>query len=492
MADLERANVSGSTGSLSRRSFLIGAGSLSALAAMGFSGCSTANSSSEPASGGSAADARSDVATSDVLANVRSNIVGIDAEVTLADGSKAQAIGFDNAATTPTFEAILEEVNAQLAFYGSIGRGHGQKSVHSTQIYEDGREIVLDFVGATSDKYTVFYAGSTTDGLNKLASALITSKDDIVLTSRLEHHANDLPWRHRATPIYIEVDDQGRLLLSEVERYLQENRVKYVSVSAASNVTGYVNDVHAIAKLAHQYGAQIIVDGAQIAAHRPFSMVGASPEESIDYFVFSAHKIYAPYGGGAVIGLTDELNKHMPQFYGGGTVDVVSDDNETYLPAPALYEAGSPNYPGVVSLLMAIETLKDIGFDSIVEHEQRLMKRAIEGLLEIPDVTLYGDVENISDKVGIIVFNIEGHPHGKVAEELAAKRGIATRQGAFCSHPYVWRLLGISNEEITEMMKETLPDMPGMVRMSFGIYNNEDEVDIFIETVSQIAATGSN
>lgn len=463
---------------LSRRSFLLGAGSLSVLTLVGLAGCSPGNNESAGAASSSGSRSASDI---------RSQILGIDAEIKLADGSKAVAISLDNAATTPAFKSIHEEVGAQLSYYGSVGRGHGQKSVHSTEIYENGRQIIMDFVGANPDKHTVFYVNNTTDGLNKLSSALITSKEDVVLTSRMEHHANDLPWRQRATPVYADVDEKGRLLLEDIERQLRAHTVKYVSITAAANVTGYVNDVHAIAKLAHQYGAQIIVDGAQVVAHRAFSMQGSNEDEMIDYFIFSAHKMYAPYGGGAVVGLTDELNAHMSQFYGGGTVDIVADSTETYLKAPALYEAGSPNYPGVVAMLMAIDIMREVGFDYIVEHEQKLMRKAFDGLTEIPGVTLYGDTENISDKVGIVVFNIDGIPHGTVAERLAARKGIATRQGAFCSHPYVWRLLGISDEEIQGLMKETGPSLPGMVRASFGIYNNEEEVDALIQTVSEIA-----
>jgi selenocysteine lyase/cysteine desulfurase len=273
----------------------------------------------------------------------------------------------------------------------------------------------------------------------------------------------------------------------DVERLLSQNNVKYVSITAASNVTGYVNDVHAIAKLAHQYHAQIIVDGAQIVAHKPFSMRGQSADENIDYFVFSAHKMYAPYGGGAVVGLTDELNKHVPQFYGGGMVDVVSDYTETYPNAPARYEAGSPNYPGVVAMLKAIDILKETGFNYIVEHEQHLMRKTIAGLQEISRVTLYGDTKNIADKVGIVVFNIAGRPHGEVAQEMAKRRAIAVRQGAFCAHPYVWRLLRIPNDEILQLMQTPSPALPGMVRASFGIYNNDEEADALIETVREIA-----
>ena len=463
------------TANLARRSFFLGAPGASTLLLTGPARPARATPSGRSGSGSSFAN------------DIRSKIVGLDAEVTMRNGSKAPLINFDNAATTPAFTSVLKEVNAQLEFYGSIGRGFGQKSKHSTEIYENGRQIVMDFVNADREHYTVFYVNNTTDGMNKLSSALITSKSDIVLTSRMEHHANDLPWRKRATTIYAEVDSLGRLVLSDIERLLSKNNVKYVSITAASNVTGYVNDVHAIARLAHQYHAQIVVDGAQIVAHKPFSMRGQSADENIDYVVFSAHKMYAPYGGGAVVGLTDELNKHLPEFYGGGMVDVVSDYTEIYPDAPARYEAGSPNYPGVVAMLKAMDILKETGFDYIVEHEQHLMRKTIAGLQAISRVTLYSDTENIADKVGIVVFNIAGKPHGEVAQEMAKKRAIAVRQGAFCSHPYVWRLLRIPNNEILQLMQTPNTALPGMVRVSFGIYNNDEEVDALVETVREIA-----
>jgi cysteine desulfurase / selenocysteine lyase len=131
--------------------------------------------------------------------------------------------------------------------------------------------------------------------------------------------------------------------------------------------------------------------------------------------------------------------------------------------------------------------LKETGFDYIVEHEQHLMRKTIAGLREIGGVTLYGDTENIADKVGIVVFNIAGRPHGEVAQEIAKRRAIAVRHGAFCAHPYVWRLLRIPHDEILQLMRTSSPALPGMVRASFGIYNNDEEADALIETVSEIA-----
>ena len=215
----------------------------------------------------------------------------------LADGTEVTAICFDNAATTPAFKDVNEEVVEKLGTYAYVGQGKGQKSAAVTEFYEEARQTVLDFVHADPELYTAFFCSNTTDGLNKLSSALVTDKNDMVLSSRMEHYANDLPWRNRGNTIYAEVDENGRLRLDEMERLLDKYPVKYVSIIAASNVTGCVNDVHTLARMAHEHDALIIVDGAQLVPHRAFSLMGDTPEENIDFFVFSAHKMYAPYGG---------------------------------------------------------------------------------------------------------------------------------------------------------------------------------------------------
>jgi len=417
---------------------------------------------------------------------IRRMMYGLDALIAHEDGSMAPMVNLDNAATTPPFRAVVKEILKQLLYYGSIGRGTGQKSRHTSIVYAKGRETVLDFVGAADDKYTMFYAANTTDGINKLASALIdpfdrygnlTNEEILIVSTRMEHHANDLPWRERAHTVYAEVDKRGRLILDDFERILGQDEykdmTKYVTVCAASNVTGYVNDVHKIARVAHRFNAKIIVDGAQIVAHRKFSMLGRrGMDEDIDFFVFSAHKMYSPYGGGVVVGLADVLNERMPQFYGGGMVATVNDDTEIYADEPDLYEAGSPNYPGVVGMVKAIEILKDIGFDYIAAHEQNLLRKTLNGLEKIKNVTTYGDCDNTEDRVGVLVFNIDGWEPEDAANELALRAGIAVRHAAFCAHPYVRRLSTLSG---------------GMIRCSFGIYTTEEEVDLLIQTVEQMA-----
>ena len=426
------------------------------------------------------------------LGNIREYVVGVDTPVTLMDGTERPLINFDNAATTPVLRPVQESVNRELEMYGSIGRGFSLKSDHSTDLYWDTRDKVLAFVGINpkdyTQPYTCFYVNNTTDGLNKLASALVETPDDLVLCTRMEHHANDLPWRERCKVIYSEVDSQGRVDYDDMERLLQENegKVKYVCVTAASNVTGYVTDVHRVARLAHRYGALVIVDGAQIVAHRKFSMLGAEPEENIDFFVFSAHKMYSPYGGGAVVGLTEVLNEHMPAFYGGGTVHIVSDDWVEFKDAPAVYEAGSPNYPGVVGLGKAIDILQGIGFDAIQEHEQKLVRRLINGLKKMDNIILYGDTEDISDRVGVVTFNFSDVNSFSLAFNLSRRGGVATRRGAFCAHPYVWRLMGIPQESLADYVDCADGGTPGMIRISFGIYNTEEEVDRFLEILPEM------
>ncbi len=286
-------------------SLLLAAVMLCSLAA----GCSERKE--EPAVSGSSAAQPADTGAHEqpaekpvyTIDNIRGYIVGLDEPVELRDGSTQPLINFDNAATTPALQPVADAVNEELKMYGSIGRGFSQKSDHSTDLYNATREKVLNFVGADPESYTCFYVNNTTDGLNKLASALVESEDDVVLATRIEHHANDLSWRERCHVIYAEVDGLGRVMYDDIERLLKENdgKVKYVAVTAASNVTGYVTDVNRVAKMAHEHGAKIV-------AHRKFSMLGGTPEENIDFFVFSAHKMYSPFGGGAVVGLTEELS----------------------------------------------------------------------------------------------------------------------------------------------------------------------------------------
>ncbi|MBR3314042.1 MAG: aminotransferase class V-fold PLP-dependent enzyme [Atopobiaceae bacterium] len=416
----------------------------------------------------------------------RSCFVGVDDKVELANADKAVAINFDNGATTPTLTTVLAAVEDALPMYGSIGRGKGQKSSLSTERFNAARDVVLRFFGADDGRYTCCFCGTTTDALNKIAGALVTNSDDVVLTTRSEHHANDLPWRSRATMRYVEVDELGRLKMDDFTEQLADGKVKVVSVQAASNVTGYVHDVHAIAKLAHDAGAVMVVDGAQIAAHRAFSLAGKKEAEDIDFFACSAHKMYAPFGGGCIVGKTELLNAYLPAYRGGGMVDVVTDADVTWLEAPDRWEAGSPNYLGQIAFATAIEAFEEVGFKAIEKHEQVLLRRAIDGLSAIDGVTVYADSDKIDDRVGVLTFNVDKVGAAEVAQYLADEHAIAVRQGEFCAHPLCHRLMGFTDEEILAERDKPGFEAPAMVRISFGMYNTEDEVDVLVQAISDL------
>lgn len=476
---------------ITRRSALrAGGASMAGVAAilLGACGAQATNGSSSTASDAAKATATKSLTLNDAGLVDRKCFVGVEDQVELANGNKAVAINFDNGATTPTLTTVLAAVEDALPMYGSIGRGKGQKSSLSTERFNAARNVILHFFGADNGQYTCCFCGTTTDALNKIAGALITSPDDVVLTTRSEHHANDLPWRARATMRYVEVDELGRLKMDDFAAQLADGKVKVVSVQAASNVTGYVHDVHAIAKLAHDAGAIMVADGAQIAAHRAFSLAGNTQAEDIDFFACSAHKMYAPFGGGCVIGKTDLLNANLPAYRGGGMVDVVTDSDATWLKAPELWEAGSPNYLGQIAFATAIEAFEEVGFEAIAKHEQVLLRRAIDGLTAIKGVTVYADNSKIDDRVGVLTFNVENKGAAEVAQYLAGEHAIAVRQGEFCAHPLCHRLMGFTDEQILAERDKPGFEAPAMVRISFGMYNTEDEVDVLVKAISDLTA----
>lgn len=416
--------------------------------------------------------------------NYRPMFDGIDLTVKLGDGAHVTPICFDNAATTPPFKCVDREIFKYMQMYGSIGRGKGPKSEYSTRVYEKCREYVKEYFNLKNDdRYTVIFTKNTTEGINLISSTLLNSKDDKVLITRMEHHANDLPWRYNANVIYVDVDNQGKLKVDDIEEQLIKNKgeIKFISVTGASNVTGYVNPICQIAKLAHKYGAKIIIDAAQLAPHREINMRGTGNDDYIDFLALSAHKMYAPYGAGVVIGLKEDLEDREPFLKGGGAVDLVFDYDIYWSELPSRFEAGTPNYLGVVALYTAMNKLKEIGFDKIQEHEEFLKNRLIQGLRDIDRVVLYGDCD-YKERLGVVTFNVNGMSFDSVADRLSSIRGISVRQGAFCSHTYVRRLLGIDDLKAQELFNKGYK-APGMIRASLGLYNTSEEVDEFLNTM---------
>lgn len=415
-------------------------------------------------------------------------IAGWDSITRLENGSQVNYINFDNAATTPPFKSVLKEIVEFAPDYSSVHRGAGYKSKISSEYYEKGRNIVLDFVKGDRNYHTVIFLKNTTESINKLSYRLHDElQGKIVLSTYMEHHSNLLPWKYKYNTDYVEVDSFGRLSLDNLEQKLKfyNGRVGLVAVSGASNVTGYINPIHKIAKIAHKYGAKILVDGAQLIPHSSFDIKPVASEEHIDYLAFSAHKMYAPFGTGVLVAPKSTFEKGYSEHIGGGTIKYVSIKDTIWADPPEKEEAGTPNLMGVIALSESIKTLMSIGMEKIEEHERNLTIYALNQMRDIPNLAIYDDF-NTNNKVSIISFNINGLHHEQLARILNDEGGIGVRNGCFCAQPYVQKLLNISDEAMEKYRSDESLPRPGLVRISFGLYNNYDEVYLFARLLDKI------
>ncbi len=425
----------------------------------------------------------------------RNLVTGVDSLIPLVTGNQVKAINFDNAATTPPFVSVMEEITNFAPKYSSIHRGTGYKSRLSSEIFENARSVVIGFVKADPVKDTAIFVKNTTEAINKLSYRLFEEiRNGVVLTTTMEHHSNDLPWRNKYRVDYVETDESGRIDLVDLKRKLDkyQGSVKLMTLAGASNVTGYVNPIHKIAELVHRYQAKILVDGAQLVPHAKFDMRPANSPQHIDYLVFSAHKMYAPFGIGVLIGPRETFEKGIPEYVGGGTVRIVTHDYVMWDDPPYKEEAGTPNVIGVAALVSAIKTINSIGMNNIERYEDNLLISAYKRMRNIPDLQLYTDIRSSERHISIIPFNIKGLPHPIVAEILSSEAGIAVRNGCFCAQPYIQRLMKISQQEITSLIKYPTAPRPGMVRLSFGLYNDHSEIEILDKALIRISENKRN
>ena len=420
----------------------------------------------------------------------------VDQQVPRLDGSLGRYINFDNAASTPPLRAVEAAVRAFMPWYSSVHRGTGFKSQLATHAYEQARAITLGFVGADPATHVCIFGKNTTEAINKLARRFpFREGRDLVLVSMMEHHSNDLPYRAVARVVHVAVKPTGELDEDDFDRKLAQyaGQVALVSISGASNVTGFINPVHRLAEKAHAAGAQILVDAAQLAPHRAVQVGALDDPAHLDYLALSAHKLYAPYGTGALIGRRDTFEHGAPDLRGGGTVEIVTEDTVEWSAPPDREEAGSPNVVGAVALAAAIRQLQSLGLAAVAEHEAELTEHALRRLGALPSVELLGDPDpaRARARLGVIPFNIRGVPHFLTAAILGYEFGIGVRNGCFCAHPYILHLLGLTPEQTArvrdEMLAHDRSEMPGLVRASFGLYNTVEEVDAFAAALEKIA-----
>lgn len=427
--------------------------------------------------------------------NYRELFIGADTQVPLLSGQVRTYVNLDNAASTPPLKVVGKAIEEFLPYYSSVHRGTGYKSQLSTHYYETARQDVLRFVNADPAEHTCIFGKNTTEALNKLARRFpFTAKRNVVITTGMEHHSNDLPWRYAASTVHVDTTPDGHLDMDDFDRKLELHRehLALVTVTGASNVTGYLNPIHELAEKTHLAGGQIAVDAAQLAPHRRIDMRRLDDPTHLDYITIAGHKMYAPFGTGALVGRRDTFGNGIPDMTGGGTVEIVTLDDVVYAGEPERDEAGSPNTVGAVALSAAVRQLEAIGMENVATHESELTAYALERLNEITEVRIYGDstVENNRGRLGVIPMEVLGMSHFKVAAILGYEFGVGVRSGCFCAHPYLLHLLGLSAEESNTTREHILAGdrttMPGMIRASFGLYNTIDDVDVFVDALIKI------
>jgi selenocysteine lyase/cysteine desulfurase len=400
-------------------------------------------------------------------------LVGAGADVPCIDGTQRPYRDLDCAASTPAMRQVAQRVEEFLPWYSSVHRGAGYKSRAATAAYEDARRAILDFAHRPSGDPdhpdggdVAVICRNTTEAINHLAYRLELDPDDVVVTTVVEHHANLLPWARVAQRRWVECDTRGTFTTDDVATALDQHpKPKLLAVTGASNVTGWLPDLAGICAAAHDRGIPTLVDAAQLAPHRPLP-------DAPDYVVFSGHKLYAPYGSGALIGPRATFDHGDPFLAGGGAVDLVDLDEVIWTSPPEREEAGSPNVVGAVAMAAALRQLEQLGWDA-----------AIDG------VTLLGPSTD-TDTLAVAAFTVEGQHHALVAARLSAEHGIGVRHGCFCAHPYLMRLLGLGHEEVAafreQVMRGDRRQIPGAVRASCGLGTTAADVDALLAAVTTL------
>lgn len=424
------------------------------------------------------------------VSDLRKEIVGIDTKVPLLNGTERCYVFLDNAASTPTFRSVLKTIEDFMPWYSGVHRGVGYKAVVATNVYDETHRIIGEFVGADLKSNVVIFGKNTTESVNKLANRFNFTKDDVVISTMMEHHSNDLPWRKYCNVVHVGIQHDGGVdldgLKDELQRY--KGKVKLIAVSGAANVTGICNPIHDIAEWAHAAGAKIFVDAAQLAPHRSINILANDDPRHIDFLAFSAHKNYAPFGIGVLVGPRKFFEQGAPDIVGGGTVSYVGLEEVEWSGLPQKEEAGSPNVVGAVALAAAISILTKVGMENIAQHEQDLLKYTIAKMKKMKGVRIYGPTEDLSNKVGVVPFTVDGFDHALVATILSVEGGVGVRNGNFCAQVYMRKLLNVSPEEEKANRADRCdnPVLPGMVRASFGCYTNEEDIDIFTDMLERI------
>ncbi|GAA1407566.1 aminotransferase class V-fold PLP-dependent enzyme [Oerskovia paurometabola] len=400
-------------------------------------------------------------------------VVGSDTLVPLVDGRSVPYANLDVAASAPALQVVADRVTEVLPLYASVHRGAGYLSQVSTALYEAARQTIGAFVGAREDDVTIV-TRNTTDSLNLLAGCVPAQADGSpgrVLVLDVEHHANLLPWQRTGGATVLVGGATVAETLSGLRAELSRFPYALVAITGASNVTGESLPLAEVVAAAHDAGARVLLDGAQLVPHRGVSLAASD----VDYVAFSGHKTYAPFGAGALVGRRDWLDTGTPYLAGGGAVRNVTLDGTTWQSAPARHEAGSPNVIGAVALASACDALAALEPGVLVAHETELRARLVEGLEAIDGVRVVRAWADAVDPVGVVTFSVDGSDAGLVAAYLSAEHGIGVRDGRFCAHPLLARL-----------------GFPaGAIRASIGVGTTGEEIDRLVSALRTWVSEGA-
>ena len=375
---------------------------------------------------------------------------------------------FDNAATTQKPTAVINAIAHYYNFdNANIHRGIHTLAERATRDFEASREAVREFLGASSIEEIIFTSG-TTQGINLVASTFgrkFIKEGDEIIVSGMEHHSNIVPWQMLCeekgiTLKVIPVTEQGELDMEAYENLLSE-KVKLVAVNHVSNSLGTINPVKEIIALAHEYGAKVLIDGAQATSHFNIDV----QDLDADFYAFSAHKLYGPTGMGALYGKKELLNAMPPYMGGGEMIKDVTFEKTTYNELPYKFEAGTPNIADVVALKTALEYANALGRENIAAHEDMLLSYATEQLSEIEGLRIIGQAKK---KVSVLSFVIDGIHHQDIGV-LLDNQGIAVRTGHHCTQPLMQRF-----------------NLLGTSRASFAVYNTIEEVDRLVAGIHRV------
>ncbi|GDY32798.1 aminotransferase class V-fold PLP-dependent enzyme [Gandjariella thermophila] len=404
-------------------------------------------------------------------------VVGSRLTVPLVTGERVPYANLDHAASAPCLDAVRAAVDDLLPWYASVHRGAGFASQVSTRVYERARETVRAFLG-TRPSDAVVFTRNTTDALNLLARAV--PRRTAVVVFDTEHHAALLPWRGphvRRLP----APESPEAAVRSLDLALRECPVgpRLVVVTGASNVTGELWPVPDLVQVARRHAARVVLDAAQLAPHRPIRIA----DLDVDYLALSGHKLYAPYGAGVLVGRGDWLHAAQPYLVGGGATAGVVDHGDhlgvAWSGVPERHEAGSPNVLGAHALAAACAAIDAHGWRPIIAHENALLCRLRAGLADVPglrELNLFGAGH---DRVGVVSFTVEGQDSGLLAAALSAEYGVGVRDGAFCAHVAVRRLLLEAGS--TEQRA---------VRVSLGLGSTGEHVDRLVRGLRELVLDG--